>query len=391
MKRGLTGKYITHKMYGETYRSFIPFALPPKPQLEIDTDLREKMDQALLSLGRLDSVSTLLPDAHIFLYNYVRKEAVLSSQIEGTQTSLSQLLLFEMEEAPGVPVDDVLEVSNYAAAMNHGLKRIKGGFPLSNRLLREIHGVLIEKKGRGSEKEAGEFRRSQNWIQGTRPGDALFVPPPADQVQQLMSDLEKFIHDKPEKTPGLIKAALAHVQFETIHPFLDGNGRVGRLLITLVLCNEEILTEPLLYLSLYLKQNRKRYYDLLMKVRTEGVWEEWLEFFVDGIKEMADGAVDTARKLSKIAEDDRRKIQQIGKGASSALRVHASLHSKPLGSIPYLMKETGLTAPTVTGALHALQKLKIVKEVTGHKRNRIYAYIKYLQMLSKGTEEKIDA
>ncbi|MCI0444403.1 Fic family protein, partial [bacterium] len=251
-------------------------------------------------------------------------------------------------------------------------------------------GVLM-KKGRGSEKEAGEFRRSQNWIQGTRPGNALFVPPPADQVQQLMSDLEKFIHDKPEKTPGLIKAALAHVQFETIHPFLDGNGRIGRLLITLLLCNEGILTEPLLYLSLYLKQNRKRYYDLLMKVRTEGLWEEWLEFFVDGIREMADGAVDTARKLSKIADEDRRKIQEIGKGASSALRVHQSLHAKPLGSITYLMKETGLTAPTISGALHALEKLKMVKEITGNKRNRVYSYIRYLQLLSKGTEEKIDA
>ncbi|MCI0617546.1 Fic family protein [bacterium] len=385
MHRGSTGKYIVHKVYGESFKSFVPLALPPKPQLEVGADLREKMDQALLSLGRLDSVSTLLPDTNIFLYNYVRKEAVLSSQIEGTQSSLSNLLLFEMDEAPGVPLDDVIEVSNYAAAMNYGLRRIKGGFPLSNRLLREIHAVLM-KNGRGSEKQAGEFRRSQNWIQGTRPGNALFVPPPADHIQQLMSDLEKFINDKPEKTSGLIKAALAHLQFETIHPFLDGNGRIGRLLITLVLCNEEILSQSLLYLSLYLKQNRSRYYDLLMKVRNNGVWEEWLEFFVDGVKEMADGAVLTARKLSKIAEEDRKKIQQLGKGASSALRIHASLHSKPLGSIPYLMKETALTAPTVTGALHALEKLKIVKEVTGHKRNRIYAYTKYLEMLNKGTE-----
>ncbi len=383
MHRGSSGKYIVHKVYGESFKSFVPLALPPKPPLEVGPDLREKMDQALLSLGRLDSVSTLLPDTNIFLYNYVRKEAVLSSQIEGTQSSLSDLLLFEMEEAPGVPMDDVIEVSNYAAAMNHGLRRIKGGFPLSNRLLREIHAVLM-KKGRGSEKQAGEFRRSQNWIQGTRPGNALFVPPPEDHIQQLMSDLEKFINDKPEKTSGLIKAALAHVQFETIHPFLDGNGRIGRLLITLVLCNEEILSQPLLYLSLYLKQNRSRYYDLLMKVRNHGVWEEWLEFFVDGVKEMADGAVLTARKLSKIAEEDRKKIQQLGKGASSALRIHASFHSKPLGSIRYLMKETALTAPTVGGALHALEKLKIVSEITGYKRNKIYAYTKYLEMLNKG-------
>lgn len=387
MKRGLTGKYVTHKVYGESFKSFVPFALPPKPQLEVSSDLREKIDQALLSLGRLDSVSTLLPDTNIFLYNYVRKEAVLSSQIEGTQSSLSDLLLFEMEEAPGVPLNDVIEVSNYAAAMNHGLKRIKEGFPLSNRLLREIHAVLM-KKGRGTERQAGEFRRSQNWIQGTRPGNALFVPAPADQIQQLMSDLEKFINNKPERTPGLIKAALAHVQFETIHPFLDGNGRIGRLLITLVLCNEEILSQPLLYLSLYLKLNRTRYYDLLMKVRNNGVWEEWLEFFIDGIKEMADGAVLTARKLSEIAEEDRKKIQQLGKGSSSALRIHASLNTKPLGSIPYLMKETGLTAPTVTGALRALGKLRIAREITGRKRNRIYAYTKYLEMLNKGIDEE---
>ncbi len=385
MNRGLTGEFIVKRTGEETVRAFFPYLLPPNPPLAIDPSLREALDQALLSLGRLDSITTLLPDIDLFLYMYIRKEAVLSSQIEGTQTSLSDLLLFELKEAPGVPLDDVVEVSNYVAAMTHGLKRLKGGFPLSNRLIREVHGILLA-KGRGSDKSPGEFRRDQNWIGGTRPGNAIFVPTPPDRVAESMSSLEKFLHDIPEKTPILIKAALSHVQFETIHPFSDGNGRIGRLLITLLLCHGGVLREPLLYLSLYFKQHRSRYFDLLMKVRQEGDWEAWLHFFVDGVREMAEGAVTTARRLNDIAEEDRKKIRELGRKAGSALRIHQVLQGRPIANIPFLSRKTKISPPTVTGVLDALQKIGIVKEVTGRKRNRLYAYEKCLDILRQGTE-----
>ena len=385
MNRGLTGKYIIQKYGDEEVQSFVPFPLPPNPALSIDPALRENLDQALFSLGRLDSVATLLPDIDLFLYMYVRKEAVLSSQIEGTKSSLSDLLLFELEEVPGVPLDDVIEVSNYVAAIAHGLKRLKENFPLSNRLIREVHKILLS-KGRGLDKDPGEFRRSQNWIQGTRPGNAFYVPPPPEQVAETMGELEKSLHDIPEKTPVLIKAALMHVQFETIHPFLDGNGRIGRLLITLLLCNEGVLRHPLLYLSLYFKQHRSRYFDLLMKVRTEGDWEEWLRFFAVGIREMTEGAVTTARRLNEICNNDRQIIRDMGRKAGSALRIHHALQSRPIANIPFLAKETKLSPPTIAAALEALQHADIIREVTGGKRNRIYAYKKYLDLMNKGTE-----
>ena len=258
-------------------RAYIPPPLPPRPALDLEL-LYEKLEAANRALGRLDGVTSILPDTPLFLYMYVRKEALLSSQIEGTQSSLSDLLLYESDIAPGVPIDDVLEVSNYVAAMNLGLQRIRERVPNSNRLLREIHGVLLS-KGRGSRKDPGEFRRSQNWIGGTRPGNARFVPPPPDKVADCMGDLEKYIHEKSKRLPLLIRAALAHVQFETIHPFLDGNGRLGRLLITLMLQAEGVLREPVLYLSLFLKTHRDTYYDLLQQVRKSGDWEVWLEFF----------------------------------------------------------------------------------------------------------------
>jgi Fic family protein len=385
MNRGLTGRYLVEKRGGEEVRAFIPFSLPPKPGLKIDSALEEEINQAYLSLGRLDSISALLPNISLFLYMYIRKEAVLSSQIEGTQSSLSELLLFELEEAPGVPLDDVIEVSNYVAAMNHGLKRLKGGFPLSNRLIREVHGILLS-KGRGRDKDPGQFRRSQNWIQGTRPGNALYVPPPPDQAVDAMGDLEKFLNDVPAKTPSLIKAALSHLQFETIHPFLDGNGRIGRLLITLLLCHEGVLQHPLLYISLYFKQNRSKYFDLLMKVREEGDWESWIRFFIVGIRKMAEGAVVTARRLNDIGDRDRAKICELGRRAGSALRVHQSLQERPLANSSFLSRRTKLSVPAVTGALDALQAAGIVREVTGRKRYRVYAYDGYLELLKKGTE-----
>ena len=385
MKRGLTGEFVVKKYGDEEVRAFVPFPLPPKPALDIDPDLREILDQAHLSLGRLDSVADLLPDIDLFLYAYVRKEAVLSSQIEGTRSTLSDLLLFELEEVPGVPLDDVIEVSSYVAAMTHGLNRLAGNFPLSNRLVREMHKILLS-RGRGKDKDPGEFRRSQNWIQGTRPGNAVYVPPPAERVAEAMGDWEKFLHDIPEKTPALIKTALMHVQFETIHPFLDGNGRIGRLLITLMLCHEKILRKPLLYLSLYFKQHRDEYFNLLSRVREAGDWEAWLAFFVAGVREMAEGAVAAAHSLNEIFMTDRRTIENLGRKAGSALRIHQVLQSRPIVSAPYLSKTTLISPPTVEVVLKALQDERIIREITGRKRRRLYAYVKYLEIMSKGTE-----
>jgi Fic family protein len=386
MKRGLTGVYRAGSAAGgEVVRSFIPKPLPPSPDIVASAALRDSLDQALLALGRLDSISTLLPDADLFLYTYVRKEAVLSSQIEGTQSSLSDLLLFEIEEAPGAPLDDVTEVSNYVGALNHGLGRIRNDFPLSNRLIREVHEKLLS-KGRGADKQPGEFRTSQNWIGGTRPGNATFVPPPHDVVGECMGALEKFLHNDPVRTSTLTKAALAHVQFETVHPFLDGNGRVGRLLIPLLFCAEGILRQPLLYLSLYFKQHRQRYYDLLMQVRTEGDWEAWLEFFADAVRETATGAVDTARSLVELFNRDRERISGFGRAAGSALLVHHELQRRPLVTVNRLVKRTKLSAPTVGKALDMLMKQRVVREITGRQRNRAFTYGEYMDVLNKGTE-----
>lgn len=389
MKRGLTGEYLVQRYGDENVRAFMPFPLPPKPPLSITPVLQEELDQAHISLGRLDSIATLLPDISLFLYMYIRKEAVLSSQIEGTKSTLSDLLLFEMNEVPGVPLDDVKEVSNYVSAIRHGLKRIKEGFPISNRLIREIHGILLS-KGRGSDKDPGQFRRSQNWIQGTRPGNALYVPPPPERVAEAMGNWEKFLHDMPERTPALTKAALMHVQFETIHPFLDGNGRVGRLMITLLLCHERILHDPLLYLSLYFKKNRERYFDLLTAVRTEGDWEEWLSFFAKGVGEMAEGAVATARGLNEIFKEDRAKIKGLKRKAGSALQIHQLLQNKPIAGVNSLLTFSKLSQPTVAAALGTLQNAGIIQEVTGRKRNRLFIYKRYLDIMSKGTEIEED-
>ena len=386
MKRAKSGRYATISTVGEKVKAFIPDTLPPCPALNTTGRVQDLIDNALVALGRLDSVSILLPDTSLFLYMYVRKEAVLSSQIEGTQSSLSDLLLFENDAVPGVPLDDVQESSNYVAAMYHGLKLIRDGLPFSVRLVKEIHKVLLA-KGRGSDKTPGQFRRSQNWIGGTRPGNALFVPPPPDEVAQCMSDLEKFIHDKNQGTPVLVKCALLHGQFETIHPFLDGNGRVGRLLITLMLCAEGILKEPMLYPSLYFKTHRDRYYNLLQKIRTDGDWESWVEFFADAVKETAESAVKSANQLMKVADQDREKIRTIGRAAGSALRVHQALLQKPVISIPKACKLSGLWATTVTMVMEQLEKLGIVKEITGGRRNRLYNYVSYMKILNKGMEE----
>lgn len=336
-------------------------------------------------MGRLDSVSTLLPDTSFFLYSYVRKEAVLSSQIEGTQSSLSDLLLFELEEAPGVPLDDVVEVSNYVAALDHGLARLRAGFPLSNRLICEIHAELLA-RGRGSGKDPGAFRRSQNWIGGSRPGSAAFIPPPHTAVPDCMGALERFLHADDDGLPQLVRAGLAHVQFETIHPFLDGNGRVGRLLITLLLCQAGILHEPLLYLSLYLKQRRAEYYALLDRVRRDGDWDAWLAFFLEGVRVTAEGAVETAQRVATMFRDDRAKLEPTGRRAGSALRVHEALKARPILSLPAIRDRTGLSFPAVSSAIDLLAEIGMVRELTGKRRNRLFVYDRYLAILNEGSE-----
>jgi Fic family protein len=384
MKRGETGRYEVARTGEEQVRAFIPAPLPPTPSLVFEGSLQRVLEKAVLAIGRLDGVSALLPDKSLFLYGYIRKEAVLSSQIEGTQSSLSDLLLFELDEAPGVPLDDVVEVSNYVAALEHGLGRLREGFPLSNRLIREIHGVLLS-RGRGSSKEPGEFRRSQNWNGGSRPGNAIFVPPPHTAVPDCMGALELFLHAEDDGLPVLVRAGLAHVRFETIHPFLDGNGRVGRLLITLLLCHAGVLHEPLLYLSLYLKQNRATYYELLDRVRREGDWEEWLSFFLEGVHRTAEGAASTAQELGQLFRADRSKIEPRGRRAGSALRVHEAVKARPISSMTEVCRTTRLSFPAAAAAMNLLVDLGIVRELTGKRRNRLFVYDRYLAILSAGT------
>lgn len=383
MKRTDLGRYITSVAGGEEVRAFVPAALVPLPMLELTGRVRAALDQALLAVGRLDGAVSTLPDAHLLLYTFVRKEAVLSSQIEGTQSSLSDLLTHELGESPGVPIEDVAEVSRYVAAMTHGLQRLKSGFPLSNRLLREMHGILLA-AGRGAEKAPGEFRRSQNWIGATRPANVAFVPPPPQEVDNCMSDLERFLHSD---TPTLLKAALAHLQFGTIHPFLDGNGRVGRLLITLLLCHDGTLREPLLYCSLYFKQHRQQYYSELNSVRETGDFERWIEFFATAIRMSAEQATLTGQRVFAVFQEDRNTLRELGRLAPTSLLVQEALQSKPLATIATLTKATGLTTPTVTQALRELERLGIVRETTGRARGRIYSYVRYIEALNTEIEE----
>jgi Fic family protein len=383
------GRFVRTSIGGEEYFTFHPRALPPEPPLEIDIETQGLLDTANQALGRLDGITLLLPNPDQFLYSYIRKEAVLSSQIEGTQSSLSDLLLFEHDVAPGVPVEDVRETSNYIRAMSHGLQRMKEGFPLSLRLIKEIHALLLE-GGRGGERAPGEFRRTQNWIGGTRPGNARYVPPPAHEVMPSVGALEKFLHDDPVPTPVLVKAALAHAQFETIHPFLDGNGRVGRLLVTLLLCAEEhpVLSRPLLYLSLYLKRNRDEYYARLQRVRTHGEWEEWLSFFLEGVIDVARSATETTQRVVTLVGVDRQKVLTLGRAAGSASRLYDIAVSDIVFTIPEASRVLELSAVSVGKAAANLEGLGIVREVTGRARNKLYVYSDYLDILQEGTQEE---
>ena len=378
------GRYIVKSYGDETVKAFVPPPLPPDPPVRLD-GIQRLLEQANQSLGRLDGLASVLPNLSLFIYAYVRKEAVLSSQIEGTQSSLSDLLLFENDEAPGVPLSDVQEVSNYVAALNHGLDRLRGGFPLSLRLIREIHEVLLS-KGRGSGKQPGEFRQSENWIGGTRPGTAAFVPPPPELVLDCMNALELFLHEERPDLPLLVKAGVVHVQFETIHPFLDGNGRLGRLLITFLLCAAGVLREPILYLSLYFKQHRSDYYDLLDRVRAKGDWEVWLDFFLTGVRDTAEQAAAAVRRILALFEEHRRKIEELGRPAASVLRVFEHMQRNPIVSIPGTAESIGISAPTVAKSLEHMQQLGMLREATGRQRHRLFVYDAYLAILSEGTE-----
>jgi Fic family protein len=383
MKRSLQGRYLKVATAGEAFKAFVPAPLPPRPAIDWSAALRSRYDAALLALGRLDAVTDLLPNAALLLYSFVRKEAVLSSMIEGTQSSFADLLLFELDEQPGVPVEDAREVSRYVAALEHGLTRLRGGFPLSLRLIREVHEVLLG-RGRGARLTPGEFRRSEVWIGGTRPGNAAFVPPPANEVVECLKHFERFLHDQPEATPPLVKAALAHVQFETIHPFLDGNGRVGRLLIALQLAADGLLREPLLYLSLHFKEHRQTYYELLNRVRLAGDWETWLEFFADAVVAGATQAATSAKRLLELASADGRRIEGLGRAAASALVIHRALRRQPIATAASLAATTRLTPATVNKSLAHLERIGVVAELTRKQRGRVFSYAHYADILNEG-------
>jgi Fic family protein len=381
MDRATSGRYVTVTTAGEPFQAFVPLPLPPEPPLVWSAALRRRFDAALVALGRLDAVTSLLPSAALLLYSFVRKEAVLSSQIEGTQSSLADLLLYEIDEAPGVPVDDAREVSRCVAALEHGLAMLRGGLPLCTRLLCEMHRVLMAHPG-GIGKTPGEVRRTQVWIGGTRPGNAAFVPPPADALPEALAALERFLNDQPEPVPPLIKAALVHVQFETIHPFLDGNGRIGRLLIVLQLVADGVLREPMLYPSLFFKTHRALYYELLNEVRLRGNWERWLDFFAEAIEASATQAVATATALLTLVNADRDRIAGLGRAAGSALAVHQALQRQPITTSATLVKATGLTPPTVNKSLVHLERLGIVAELTNRQRGRVFSYRQYVAELA---------
>jgi Fic family protein len=384
LQRELQGKYVVISTVGEKAEVFIPNSLPPQPTIEWTDSLRVQFDKAHAALGKLEGVANHVP-TNMLLYSYVRKEAVLSSMIEGTQSSLSDLLIHEISPLQGAPLADVVEVSNYVAAVDHGLKRLAEGFPISVRLIKELHKILLS-DSRGSTKLPGEIRNSQNWIGGTRPGNAVFVPPPPNVLIDGLSDLEKFIHDDKQQTSTVLKAALVHLQFETLHPFLDGNGRVGRLLIILLLMSEGVLSQPLLYISLYLKTNRQRYYELLNSVRKDGDWESWLTFFAQAIEFSANSAVDTAKKLLQIADKDAELIEQQGRSRINLGKVHKQFQQRPISNSLSLIEATELAPGTVQAAIKRLCELNILAELTDKKRDRVYAYKAYIDILNQGNE-----
>lgn len=366
------------------YKAFIPRPLPPDPGVAVNNKMAALLSSADQALGRLDGATDILPNPELFVFMYVRREAVLSSQIEGTQASLIDVLKFETDATDLANPQDVEEVVNYVAAVNQGLKRLST-LPVSLRLIREIHQRLM-RGVRGEERGPGEFRGSQNWIgpPGSTLATARFIPPPPHAMMESLHDLERFLHDE-KPMPPLQKIGLVHAQFETIHPFLDGNGRVGRLLITLLLCEKGILRRPLLYLSHYFKQHQAAYYSRLQAVRDQGDWEGWLEFFVRGVQQTSEEATETARRIVRMREEHRQLIQErLGNSAGKGLSLLESLYRRPVISIQHAADATKLAFPNAGALVGRLVKVGLLREMTGHKRNRRFAYRPYLDLFADG-------
>jgi len=377
MKRGIQGILTKSSGVGtESYHTYYPNALPPK----IDySEIQKSLESANRAIGELNGMVGLIPDIDIINYIYIRKEAVLSSQIEGTQSTLDDLLKYEATETAGIPIDDVAEVSSYVAAMNYGLKRLDK-LPLSLRLIREIHKVLLT-NSRGKNKTPGEFRTSQNWIGGTRPGNARFVPTSPDKLISALGTLEKFMNDD-DDIPELVRAALIHHQFETIHPFLDGNGRMGRLLVTFYLTTRGFLNSPYLYLSLFFKKHRNLYYDYLNNVRLDGDWESWLNFFLEGVAETAVDAKDTLVKIRNIFQRDETRVAELGRSTPTAMKVLRQFQKKPMLKIGEILDKTNLTRPTVISAVRRLIELGVLAPLSEQKWGQTYVYKNYVDALN---------
>jgi Fic family protein len=382
MQKNRAGRYV---MQSAGYRAYIPKSLPPMPPIKYNGELRNLLSEADRALAKLDGIATVLPNTELFIAMYVKKEALLSSQIEGTQASLEGVLRFEANLEPSEDINEIKEVVNYIQAMNYGLSRLQD-MPMSNRLIKEIHEILI-KGTRGTHKTPGEFRKTQNWLgpPGFNLSEATFIPPPPDTLMDLLFNLEEFIHQKDE-IPPLIKISLIHAQFETIHPFLDGNGRVGRLLITFYLYWEKILSRPLLYLSFYLKKNRMEYYDSLMKIRLEGNWEGWLKFFLQGVKEVSEEAANSAKEIIILKDTLLKTLFDHKISSIYAVGFLNLLFSKPIITSEKLIKELKVSKETANQIIKKFEKLKILKEISGKKRYKKYIFSEYINIIKRGTE-----
>lgn len=379
-----SGRVADSRHDGVRIQAYVPHELPPSPPLSLGAEDEELIARANQAIGRLEGIRTVLPNPRLFTYFYVRKEAVLSAQIEGTQSSLSDFLRFESGATPGGPLADVEDVSDYIAAMQLGLDALSRGKRIDIELIQSIHWTLM-KTGRGSHLAPGRLRTEQNWVGGASPLLAEYVGPPADLVPKLLESLCSYVTEA--RAPTLFKAAFAHAQFETIHPFFDGNGRLGRLLITLILQADQVMTEPFLYLSLYFKQHRSEYYECLQRVRFEGDWEYWVRFFARGVLEVSNQAVETARALIALAESDRTRIRaELKVSSSSALRVLDALAKRPITTAKDLAKESAVSIPTALSTLSALREQGIVAELTGRKKNMLFGYSAYIELLNRGTE-----
>lgn len=386
MPKRETGRYVSTSVDGERVRAFVPHALPPaRPPIVIEAKLAERLGAAEQALVRLELAGEMVPSLDWFIYGFVRKEAVLSSQIEGTQATLMDLLNHEAGSDTPPPNADVEEVCNYLDALAFAREQLRNasGLPLSMRLLNDTHRLLL-RGVRGEHRQPGEVRRSQNWIGGSRPGNATYVPPPPNALPEVLSAFERYIHTEDDHPP-LVRAGLLHVQFETIHPYLDGNGRIGRLLVTLLLEHWRLLTRPLLYLSLFFKRHRQEYYRRLDAVRVDGDWEGWLDFFLDGVATIADEAVATSRDLFALVTADRQRVIHRSDVNMLAVQLLERLPSRPIVTAPWVVEEMSTTKPTAGRAIEALEAAGVLVETTGKKRDRVYAYQAYLDRLREGT------